>query len=120
MEFARSRTGDTDAIADLAVENFVEMRDLVAQPSFQLKKKVEQILQKQFPERFVPKYSMVTFHRVPYSTARKRGMIQDEILETVCSSITSPQDVDLKRAGTLIQNRLSPLYVRTPAKSDHP
>jgi kynurenine 3-monooxygenase len=118
-EFCRTRTANTDAIADLAVENFIEMRDLVAQPAFQVKKKVEQILQKEFPDCFVPKYSMVTFHRVPYATARKRGVIQDQILEEVCSTITSPQEVDLTRAGSLIQNRLSPLYVRTPPEPDH-
>jgi kynurenine 3-monooxygenase len=87
------------------------MRDLVAQPKFQLKKKVEQVLQQRFPGRFIPKYSMVTFHRVPYSVALFRGRVQDGILDELCTSINSPEEVDVKRAETLIQTKLTPLYV---------
>ena len=89
------------------------MRDLVAQPRFQLKKKIEHVLQQHFPEIFVPKYSMVTFHRVPYSLALSRGKIQDDILNQLCSSITSPDDVDFKGAEALIQSRLTPLFAKT-------
>jgi kynurenine 3-monooxygenase len=110
-EFEQLRKANADAIADLAVENFVEMRDLVAQPKFQLKKKVEQVLQQRFPDTFIPKYSMVTFHRVPYSVALARGRVQDGILDELCTSINSPEEVDVKRAETLIQTKLIPLYV---------
>ena len=110
-EFQQLRKVNTDAIANLAVENFVEMRDLVAQPKFQLKKKVEQVLQQRFPDTFIPKYSMVTFHRVPYSVALARGRVQDGILDELCTSINSPEDLDVKRAETLIQTKLIPLYV---------
>jgi kynurenine 3-monooxygenase len=110
-EFEQLRKVNADAIADLAVENFVEMRDLVAQPTFQLKKKVEQVLQQRFPNTFIPKYSMVTFHRVPYSVALARGRVQDDILDELCTSISSPEKVDVKRAETLIQTKLTPLYV---------
>jgi kynurenine 3-monooxygenase len=110
-EFEGMRKVNTDAIADLAVENFTEMRDLVAQPLFQLKKKVEHILEDHFPDRFIPKYSMVTFHRVPYSTALLRGRIQDGILHELCSTIKSPQHLDLKKAREIILDRLTPLKV---------
>ena len=71
--FEKSRKADTDAIADLAIENFVEMRDRVADPRFLFRKKVELELEKKYPGRFVPKYAMVTFHRTPYSVAAQRG-----------------------------------------------
>ena len=72
-EFERARKANTDAIADLALENFVEMRDRVADPRFLFRKKVELALQAKYPRLFVPKYAMVTFHRVPYSVAHSRG-----------------------------------------------
>src|SRR5260370_42530051 len=72
-EFERARKENADAIADLAIENFVEMRDRVGDPRFLFRKKVELALQEKYPDRFVPKYSMVTFLRVPYVTALKRG-----------------------------------------------
>src|SRR5262249_39214098 len=68
-EFQKARRVNTDAIADLAVENFVEMRDRVGDRKFLLRKKVELALESRYPQLFVPKYSMVTFHRIPYATA---------------------------------------------------
>mgnify|MGYP001603735188 FL=1 len=105
-EFERVRKKDTDAIADLAVENFVEMRDFVAQPKFQLKKKVERILEEKYPGLFVPKYTMVTFRRIPYSVARSRGIVQEKILDELCEHITQPEEVDLRKADLLISKQL--------------
>ena len=107
-EFEQARKPNTDAIADLALENFVEMRDRVADPGFLLRKKVELLLEDRFPERFVPKYAMVTFHRVPYSVALSRGLVQNRILEQLCSGITRVEDVDLSMAAELIEP-LAPL-----------
>jgi kynurenine 3-monooxygenase len=108
-EYERMRKVDTDAIADLAVENFVEMRDHVARPDFQLRKKVERLLEQRFPERFVPKYSMVTFRRLPYSVAMARGKIQDRVLNELCSGLTDPREVDWEKARELIKRSLGPL-----------
>lgn len=105
-EFETMRKKDTDAIADLAVENFVEMRDYVGQPKFQLKKKVERILADHYPGLFVPKYTMVTFRRIPYSVARERGAIQEQILDQLCATISSPEELDLRRADILIGKSL--------------
>jgi kynurenine 3-monooxygenase len=106
VEFQKVRKRDTDAIADLAVENFVEMRDLVMQPKFQLKKKVERILEDTYPGLFVPQYTMVTFRRIPYSVARSRGQIQERILDELCANISVPEQLDLKRADVLIGRQL--------------
>jgi kynurenine 3-monooxygenase len=108
-EFDRSRKSNTDAIADLALENFIEMRDRVADPHFLFKKKVELALQAKYPGVFVPKYAMVTFHRIPYSVALQRGQIQDDMLEQLCAHVERLEDLDWPKAGALIHEHLTPL-----------
>lgn len=108
-EFQTLRKPNTDAIAELAQENFIEMRDLVAEPSYLLKKKIEAKLYSIYPDTFVPKYSMVTFLRMPYSTALKRGKIQEEILEELSKEKLSPENIDLKQADKLIKAKLPKL-----------
>ncbi|MGC1965867.1 MAG: NAD(P)/FAD-dependent oxidoreductase [Candidatus Acidiferrales bacterium] len=108
-EFECARKTNTDAIADLALENFVEMRDRVADPRFLFRKKVELALEAKYPRLFVPKYAMVTFHRVPYSVALSRGKIQDRLLAELCESITRIEDLDWQKADALIRRELTPL-----------
>jgi kynurenine 3-monooxygenase len=107
--FEEARKADTDAIADLAIENFVEMRDRVADPRFLFKKKVELELEKRYPGRFVPKYAMVTFHRTPYSVAAQRGAIQDGMLGELCDSVQRLEGIDWARADELVRQKLTPL-----------
>jgi kynurenine 3-monooxygenase len=108
-EFEESRKINTNAIADLAIENFVEMRDRVADPRFLFRKKVELALEGKFPGRFVPKYAMVTFHRVPYSVALERGRRQDRILDQLCAGIERVEDLDWLKAEQLVNGGLAPL-----------
>ncbi|MGC2474620.1 MAG: NAD(P)/FAD-dependent oxidoreductase [Candidatus Sulfotelmatobacter sp.] len=108
-EFEQARKINTDAIADLAVENFVEMRDRVADPRFLLRKKIELALEQKYPEYFVPKYAMVTFHRVPYSMALRRGQVQDAMLSELCQGIGRVEDLDWKLAELLVHSKLTPL-----------
>ena len=110
-EFEESRKKNTDAIADLAVENFVEMRDRVADPRFLFRKKVELAMEAKYPGRFVPKYSMVTFHRIPYATAMQRGDIQDRMLTQLCDGIARIEDLNWKQADKLICTELPPLEI---------
>jgi kynurenine 3-monooxygenase len=109
LEFEQARKVNTDAIADLAVENFVEMRDRVADPAFLFRKKVELALEARYPRLFVPKYSMVTFHRIPYATAMQRGQAQDRMLTELCQGINRVEDLDWIKADGLIHNQLTPL-----------
>ncbi len=109
QRFERARRVNTDAIADLAVENFIEMRDKVADPRFLLRKKVELALEARFPGHFVPKYAMVTFHRIPYSVAEARGKIQDRMLAEICEYINNVDEIDWGRAEALINRDLQPL-----------
>jgi len=100
---------NTDAIADLAIENFVEMRDRVGDPRFLFRKTVELALETKFPGIFVPKYSMVTFHRVPYSVALARGVKQDKILDQLCERIARVEDLDWQKAEQLVRGELTAL-----------
>jgi kynurenine 3-monooxygenase len=108
-EFERGRKVDTDAIAALALENFIEMRDRVADPHFLFRKKVELALEARHPQVFVPKYAMVTFHRLPYSVAQARGRIQDKLLAELCDSIDRLEDLDWQRADAMIERELTPI-----------
>jgi kynurenine 3-monooxygenase len=109
--YQQLRKVNTDAIADLAQENFVEMRDLVADARFQLKKKIESVLFKKYPEIFIPKYTMVTFLRVPYSVALERGRIQESILHELSEGISSPEEINIKKADELIKQKLTRLEI---------
>jgi kynurenine 3-monooxygenase len=112
QEFEHARKINTDAIADLALENFVEMRDRVADPRFLFRKKVELALEAKYPRHFVPKYAMVTFHRVPYSVALSRGKVQDRLLAELCDPIARIEDLDWKKADHLIHRDLIPMETR--------
>jgi kynurenine 3-monooxygenase len=84
-ETAKSRKPNSDAIAELAVGNFIEMRDLVAHPDFILQKKIEAHFSNKHPDKWLPLYSMVTFSDLPYSYALERGRKQDQIMKKVLS-----------------------------------
>ncbi|HEY7114610.1 MAG TPA: NAD(P)/FAD-dependent oxidoreductase [Thermoanaerobaculia bacterium] len=105
-EFERLRRPNTDAIADMALENYVEMRSTVREPNFQLKKDLSFRLEERHPGRFIPRYSMVMFHTIPYAEARRRGAIQEKILDELTSRAASADDVDFSRADRLIAERL--------------
>jgi kynurenine 3-monooxygenase len=83
-EFQAVRKEDADAIGQLAIDNFIEMRDLVADPEFLLRKKIEAKLHHLFPERWIPLYSMVTFNdNIRYSEAYAIGQKQSKIMADV-------------------------------------
>jgi kynurenine 3-monooxygenase len=82
--FQEERKPNADAIAQLALDNFIEMRDLVNDADFILRKKIESKLHELFPEKWIPLYSMVTFHEnIPYSVAYETGQKQKKIMEEV-------------------------------------
>ncbi len=106
-ETDRLRKDNGNAIADMAIENYIEMRDSVNDPVFLLKKQLAFELEKLFPDRFVPRYSMVMFHRLPYAEAKSRGEIQNQILSELVQDKTDLDQVDMQQAQTLIEERLS-------------
>ena len=108
-EFDTIRRPNCHAIAEMALENYVTMRSSVADPKFQLKKEIGFELEKRLPNRFVPRYSMVMFHLIPYAEARQRGEVQQEILGELVANAESLGDVDLEKAEQMVLSRLDPL-----------
>jgi kynurenine 3-monooxygenase len=109
LEFARRRKPNCDAIAAMALDNYVTMRDTVRNPKFQLQSTLSFELERRFPN-FVPQYSMVTFHHeISYAEAYKRGRIQAEILNDLTRDALSLDTIDYGRAEQLITTRLPAL-----------
>lgn len=86
-EFQQARKKNADAIAQLALDNFIEMRDLVADADFLLRKKIEAKLHELYPSKWIPLYSMVTFYDEmsyahAYDIGQKQKRIMDEVMKT--------------------------------------
>jgi kynurenine 3-monooxygenase len=82
------RKENADALADLAVENFIEMRDKTASKTFRAKKKLDHFLEGLLPGIYLPLYTMVTFTRIPYATAASRARFQDGIVYTTLALLS--------------------------------
>ena len=81
-KYFESRKENADALADLAIGNFIEMRDKTASRTFRAKKKLDHLLEAALPGMYLPLYTMVTFTRIPYAQAARRARLQDRILYT--------------------------------------
>ena len=105
--FERSRKADTDAIAQMALDNFTEMSALVSDPAFVLRRRVELALEARFPDEFVSRYALVTFRRVPYAEAQHRGAAQAVILDVLCAGLKGVEELDWTLAAELLERRLA-------------
>src|SRR5262245_38318095 len=101
--FFEARKKNTDAIAELALDNFIEMRDTSGDPHFALKRQLEHVLEERYPGQFFSKYSMVSFHRFPYLEALERGRVQDRVLMEVCSRANTLAEIDVDATFTRLQ-----------------
>ncbi|GAA0856260.1 NAD(P)/FAD-dependent oxidoreductase [Aliiglaciecola litoralis] len=99
---AKLRKPNADAIADMALENYIEMRDSVIQDSFLQKKAFAFKLQQWFPARFTPRYAMVMFQHRPYQEAYALGKIHDRLLQELCESYSSVDELTQQDADTLL------------------
>jgi kynurenine 3-monooxygenase len=79
-EYFSRRKKNTDALADLAIGNFIEMRDKTASKTFRAKKKLDHVLEAALRGIYLPLYTMVTFTRIPYAAAAKRARLQDSLV----------------------------------------
>jgi kynurenine 3-monooxygenase len=97
--FQSQRKPDADAIAELALNNFIEMRDKVGDPKFLLQKKIEAELHEKFPDKWIPAYAQVTFNpQIRYSDALKKGNRQEAIMKDIMNRTDIAerwQDADL-------------------------
>ncbi len=118
-QFQALRKPNAAAIADMALENYIEMRDKVAQARFQLQKKIEFQLQARHPERFRARYAMVMFETLPYAEAQQRGRIQQEILDVLSEQVDTLDAVDMTYADKLVQDRCAVFATKqdSPARS---
>jgi kynurenine 3-monooxygenase len=78
--FEAERKVHVDALADLCIDNFLEMRDRVGSRLFRLRKKLQILLNKLFPRWYLPLYTLITFTTIPYAQARRRVTIQDWVM----------------------------------------
>ena len=105
--FENTRKKNTDAIASLALQNFVEMRDHVGDSHFLLKKEISHWLERQFPEQYLSQYTLVSFSNTPYSTALNLGPLQDKLLSALAEGVTKADQIDPAKAKQLLDG-----YVR--------
>jgi kynurenine 3-monooxygenase len=109
-EFYARRKPNADAIAEMALENYLEMRERVADPHFRLQQSLALELERRYPRRFIPRYSMVMFHHeIPYRTAQERGRIQARLLADLTAGARSLADVDYARAERGVESALPAL-----------
>jgi kynurenine 3-monooxygenase len=114
-EFERARRPNTEAIAAMALENYIEMRDTVLDARFLRRKNLAMALERRFPERFIPRYSMVMFHpEIPYAEALRRGVLQAQLLDDLDGGDAAGAGPDLERAERLIRERLPPIGTWPP------
>jgi kynurenine 3-monooxygenase len=105
--FEAERAPNARAIAEMALENYREMRDEVRDPKFELRAALSFELERRFPGRFIPRYSMVMFHpEIPYAEAQRRGALQAAILNDLTLDAMRIADVNLNNAAALIEARL--------------
>jgi len=106
-DFERARLPNTNAIAQMALENYVEMRDTVRDPTYLRRKTLAMELERRFPDHFIPRYSMVMFHpEISYAAALRRGAVQGRILAEL-DGHRAGTEIDYDRARTLISEHLA-------------
>jgi kynurenine 3-monooxygenase len=106
-----ARRDDANAIADMALDAYRVMRDSVRHRDFMLRKALERELERRHPGLFVPRYSLVMFHRVPYREACRRGRIQRELLDELLQGKDQLTEVDLQQTARLVGERLTPVAI---------
>jgi kynurenine 3-monooxygenase len=106
--FEALRRPNTEAIAQMALENYLEMRDSVRDAAFVRRRGIAMALERRFPDRFIPRYSMVMFHpEITYSEALRRGAIQARLLEELDAG--AGRELDAAHAEALVRERLPPI-----------
>jgi len=107
--FSIKRKIDGDAIADMALENYIEMRDSVNKDRFLNQKDLERQLEIKYPDQFISRYAMVSFHQIPYSTVWERGKVQHKILDWIIENKSADTPVTAEAIEKEIKSKLSVL-----------
>jgi kynurenine 3-monooxygenase len=93
-DFSTTQVENGHAIADMAIENYLEMRDHVNNPDYKKRRNIELKLERMFPDRFIPRYSMVSFHQMPYSEVYVRGNLQYKLIDEVLKADAAGTFID--------------------------
>lgn len=109
-EYNLEQKRNGDAIADLSLDNFVEMCERVGDEKFLFKKKVEMKIEQRFPDKYRSRYGMVTYTLIPYYLALEAGFIQEDILNELINDKNSLEEVNLSEAERLIDEKLVPWF----------
>lgn len=104
--FEAERKPNAAAIQQMALDNYLEMRDRVADPSYLLQRELEQALQARWPTRFVPHYTMVTFLHTPYAIALERTRLQQTILADATAGHDSLDNINWAALEQVVHDRL--------------
>ena len=105
-QLSTNRKPDADAIAQMAIENYTTMRSTVTDPKYGLKKAIGFELERRLPELFIPRYSMVMFHNMPYSEAFEKGEVQKAILDELAEGIDSVDDANWEEVEAMVKSRI--------------
>ncbi len=107
-EYDRSQRPNANAIADMALENFVEMRDKVGDARFLLMKKIEARIENEMSDIYRSRYGMIAYTLIPYALAREAGQIQERLLHQLCDELELEQDLNMGLARRLVEQELLP------------
>jgi kynurenine 3-monooxygenase len=107
--FQAERLPNSRAIQQMALENYLEMRDRVDDDDYLLQRALERRLAERHPDRFVPRYAMVTFGRIPYAVALERGNVQRELLVELTRGHRSLDTLDWDAVDAMVRARLDPM-----------
>jgi kynurenine 3-monooxygenase len=110
QRFQQQRLPNANAIADMALENYIEMRDTVRDPKFLLQKQLSFELERRQPDRFIPRYSMVMFHHeISYAVAYQRGRLQTGILDELTRNVAHIDQINMQQAEAAVRAALPAL-----------
>ena len=108
-EFQRVRQPDTNAIATMALENYLEMRDSVADPHYLAKRELGALFTARAPQHYMARYRLVSFTHLPYAYALERGRLQDAFMQKLLRDTTCVADIDTDAAVAALRANLPPL-----------
>jgi len=107
--FQAERLPNARAIQQMALENYLEMRDRVDDDDYLLQRALELKLAERHPDRFMPRYAMVTFQRMPYAVAFERGQLQRQLLVDLTRGHDTLDSLDWSLVDATVRERLTPL-----------
>ncbi|WP_028388448.1 FAD-dependent oxidoreductase [Legionella fairfieldensis] len=111
--FSVSRKINTDAVAEMSMDNYHEIQSNIQDSDFNLRKQVEQELMHRYPERYISKHVLVMFTNTPYVIAKEHGLLQSQLLNQICSKVRSMEAVnwdDVARLVDIYENKIAARY----------